>query len=136
MRPRDLPGENGPEVVTPTVDIEAAAHALMLNTTIACAQTARNLCHWVQGAGNARESTHEDFHGWGNPCPFEVVAAVLTGQPDPRDTPNPEPLPSLAERRIAAVLEAVEVGRGHGCTTFDLTNLTRMLTEDDPPTAR
>lgn len=40
---------------------------------------------------------------------------------------------TAAERRIAAVLEAVEVGREHGCTTFDLTNLTRMLTEDEPP---
>lgn len=57
------------------------------------ADTARAMCHWVQGRGNARADTHEAFHfgdqpGQSGVCPYEAVAAVLTGQPDPRDAPR------------------------------------------------
>ncbi len=44
-----------------------------------------HLCHWVQDRGNARTETHEQFH-FLNPCPYAAMAAVLRGEPDPRDT--------------------------------------------------
>jgi crossover junction endodeoxyribonuclease RusA len=42
------------------------------------------LCHWTQGRGDAQEVTHAAFH-YGSPCPYEVMAAVMLGLPDPRD---------------------------------------------------
>jgi crossover junction endodeoxyribonuclease RusA len=55
------------------------------------------LCHWCQGRGE--DISHEAFH-YGSPCPYLVVAAVLAGQPDPRD--------EVAEWRvdISAVLDS------------------------------
>jgi crossover junction endodeoxyribonuclease RusA len=57
------------------------------------------LCHWRQARGDASDVSHEAFH-YGSPCPYLVVAAVLAGQPDPRD--------DVAEWRvdISAVLDA------------------------------
>lgn len=62
---------------------------------------------------------------------FDAALARLTPQPVPIAAVTAQNA-SLAERRVAAVLEAIKVGREHGCTTFDMTNLTRMLTEDTP----
>lgn len=42
------------------------------------------MCHWHQNRGGAQDVTHALFHH-GNPCPYEAIAAVLAGQPDPRD---------------------------------------------------
>jgi crossover junction endodeoxyribonuclease RusA len=42
----------------------------------------RELCHWRQGL--VSDVTHQAFH-FGALCPYDVVAAVLAGQPDPRD---------------------------------------------------
>lgn len=43
------------------------------------------LCHWVQNRdGCAERETHNAFH-FDNPCPYEAIAAVLRGEPDPRE---------------------------------------------------
>lgn len=46
----------------------------------AAAPLVEKLCHWTPGSSE----THEEFH-FGNPCPYAVVAAVLRGEPDPRE---------------------------------------------------
>lgn len=59
--------------------------------------TVAELCHWRQG--RADDISHDAYH-YGSPCPYSVVAAVLAGQPDPRD--------DIAEWRvdISPVLDA------------------------------
>lgn len=42
------------------------------------------MCHWHQNRHGAQDVTHALYH-FGSPCPYEAVAAVLAGQPDPRD---------------------------------------------------
>lgn len=42
------------------------------------------MCHWVRGVGAARDESHFAFH-YGSVCPYSAVAAVLRGDPDPRD---------------------------------------------------
>jgi hypothetical protein len=49
----------------------------------------RELCHWRRGL--ATEQTHTAYH-YGSCCPYDVVAAILAGAPDPRD--------NIAEWRI------------------------------------
>lgn len=54
-----------------------------------------SLCHWTLNRGNVQlRETHQQFH-YGSPCPYEAMAAVLRGEPDPReltfvDEPNQE----------------------------------------------
>jgi hypothetical protein len=50
----------------------------MSATTVDVAQ----LCHWRQGLAN--DVTHHAFH-FGSVCPYDAVAAILAGRPDPRD---------------------------------------------------
>jgi hypothetical protein len=57
---------------------------------VEAAATVADLCHWRQGVGNARDQTHALFH-FGSPCPYMVAAAVLQGQPDPRDAAGEQP---------------------------------------------
>jgi hypothetical protein len=46
--------------------------------------TVAAMCHWVQDVGGVRaRESHEAFH-FGYSCPYEAVAAVLRGEPDPR----------------------------------------------------
>jgi hypothetical protein len=42
----------------------------------------RDLCHWRRGL--VPDVSHRAFH-YGALCPYDVVDAVLAGQPDPRD---------------------------------------------------
>lgn len=42
------------------------------------------LCHWRRALGDARDVSHHAFH-FGSVCPYDAVAAILAGQPDPRD---------------------------------------------------
>lgn len=43
------------------------------------------LCHWQQSRGGvADRESHAAFH-YDSPCPYEVVAALLRGEPDPRE---------------------------------------------------
>lgn len=42
----------------------------------------RELCHWRRGL--ALDITHTAFH-FGSICPYDAVAEVLAGRPDPRD---------------------------------------------------
>lgn len=42
------------------------------------------MCHWTQGRGDARDITHVAFHN-GSPCPYQAMADVAAGLPDPRD---------------------------------------------------
>lgn len=42
------------------------------------------MCHWVQNVnGIASMESHTEFH-FGFTCPYEAMAAVLRGEPDPR----------------------------------------------------
>lgn len=43
------------------------------------------LCHWHQNREGVQSThSHLRFH-FDNPCPYEAVAAVLRGDPDPRE---------------------------------------------------
>ena len=43
------------------------------------------MCHWVQDRGGVqRQQSHEAFH-FLHTCPYAAVAAVLAGEPDPRE---------------------------------------------------
>lgn len=42
----------------------------------------RDLCHWRRGLAN--DVSHVAFH-FGGVCPYDAVAEVLAGRPDPRD---------------------------------------------------
>jgi hypothetical protein len=43
------------------------------------------LCHWIQNRDNVQHhQTHPEFH-FGHTCPYAAVAAILAGEPDPRD---------------------------------------------------
>lgn len=68
--------------------IRSAVASLTANAARRCigsevATSIANLCHWTQNRDDNPES-HEDFH-YGNPCPYAVVAAILRGEPDPRE---------------------------------------------------
>jgi len=49
----------------------------------AAATLVEGMCHWKQGRHWPGED-HWQFH-YSNPCPYEAMAAVLRGEPDPRD---------------------------------------------------
>lgn len=51
---------------------------------VQAAAVVESMCHWAQGCGDARSESHERFH-YGSPCPYEAMAAVLRGEPDPRE---------------------------------------------------
>jgi hypothetical protein len=63
-----------------------------------CADEVEAMCHWKraeQHSGKRTPEAHRAFH-FGYTCPYEAMAAVLRGQPDPRESPSypaPEPKP-------------------------------------------
>lgn len=49
------------------------------------ADAQRELCHWRQNRAGCQDAeSHWSFH-YGSPCPYDVTAAWLLGEPDPRD---------------------------------------------------
>lgn len=50
------------------------------------AEAVERMCHWKQGLGDARQQDHAAFH-FGFTYPYDAMAAVLRGQPDPRNSP-------------------------------------------------
>lgn len=42
------------------------------------------MCHWHQNRYGAQDIEHVAYH-YGSPCPYEAMAAVIAGEPDPRD---------------------------------------------------
>jgi hypothetical protein len=48
------------------------------------------MCHWKQldALHPGKMTAHPAFH-FGFTCPYEAMAAVLRGQPDPRDSDSP-----------------------------------------------
>jgi hypothetical protein len=74
------------------------------------------MCHWTQSRGNARDESHWNFH-YGSPCPYEAMAAVLCGEPDPRHEVHANDVwRSSGGRRIGRTPDKI-TRHGCGCVT-------------------
>lgn len=79
----------------------------------------RAMCHWRRNTAGVQEfETHAAFH-YGSVCPYDAIAAVLAGQPDPRDDvaewriplpfPEGKPIMSLNDRYAHWAVRATRV---------------------------
>ena len=75
--------------VEPLLAALAAEKARADDEAEQAATTVEAMCHWKQDETVRQRVTHETFH-FGNVCPYDAMAAVLRGQPDPRGwSPDP-----------------------------------------------